>query len=317
MKLTKSDLISDLQEWAKAYFLHINTLNYSKNTILLYKRVILTFIEYNRAFLDEMTIKDIKTTHIVAYLQFLSENACKSQNRLKNRVSLSKSSKSAYIKVIRSFFAFITENNDENYTFDFAFKKLRIDNSKGEEKLVYLNEDEIQRLCEQIERQKAKKKSYEAFRNAMLIKLMLHAGLRISEALGVRLKDFSQNDEMLAIKIHAKGGKEQTAYIAKAKIVDEMDFFRAKLSPDELIMQTKNGLPLNRTSAFIIVNRIYDKALITKRGLHLLRHTLAMRLTQQGVSVLVIQKILRHSNINTTTIYAKATPQDIAGVLVR
>ena len=235
----------------------------------------------------------------------------------KNRVSLSKSSKSAYIKVIRSFFAFITENNDENYTFDFAFKKLRIDNSKGEEKLVYLNEDEIQRLCEQIERQKAKKKSYEAFRNAMLIKLMLHAGLRISEALGVRLKDFSQNDEMLAIKIHAKGGKEQTAYIAKAKIADEMDFFRAKLSPDELIMQTKNGLPLNRTSAFIIVNRIYDKALITKRGLHLLRHTLAMRLTQQGVSVLVIQKILRHSNINTTTIYAKATPQDIAGVLVR
>lgn len=123
MKLTKNDLIGDLQAWAKAYFLHINTLNYSKNTILLYKRVILTFIEYNRAFLDEMGIKDIKTTHIVAYLQFLDEKAYKSENRLKNRVSLSKSSKSAYIKVIRSFFAFITENNDENHTFDFAFKK--------------------------------------------------------------------------------------------------------------------------------------------------------------------------------------------------
>ena len=36
MKLTKNDLIGDLQAWAKAYFLHINTLNYSKNTILLY-----------------------------------------------------------------------------------------------------------------------------------------------------------------------------------------------------------------------------------------------------------------------------------------
>ena len=88
MKLTKNDLIGDLQAWAKAYFLHINTLNYSKNTILLYKRVILTFIEYNRAFLDEMGIKDIKTTHIVAYLQFLDEKACKSENLLKKRVSL-------------------------------------------------------------------------------------------------------------------------------------------------------------------------------------------------------------------------------------
>lgn len=318
MKLTKNDLIGDLQAWAKAYFLHINTLNYSKNTILLYKRVILTFIEYNRAFLDEMGIKDIKTTHIVAYLQFLDEKACKSENRLKNRVSLSKSSKSAYIKVIRSFFAFITENNDENHTFDFAFKKIRIDNSKREEKIVYLNEDEIFRLCEFIERQKGKKRDYNSYRNALLIKLMLHAGLRISEALGVKLKDFKEQDEILRIKIFAKGGKEQNAYIDKAKIDDELDYFSntAQLSPDELIMKTQHGTALNRTSAFIIINRIYAKALIEKRGLHLLRHTLAMRLTQKGVSVLVIQKILRHSNINTTTIYAKATPQDIANVLV-
>lgn len=197
-------------------------------------------------------------------------------------------------------------------------KKIRIDNSKREEKIVYLNEDEIFRLCEFIERQKGKKRDYNSYRNALLIKLMLHAGLRISEALGVKLKDFKEQDEILCIKIFAKGGKEQNAYIDKAKIDDELDYFSntAQLSPDELIMKTQHGTALNRTSAFIIINRIYAKALIEKRGLHLLRHTLAMRLTQKGVSVLVIQKILRHSNINTTTIYAKATPQDIANVLV-
>ena len=183
---------------------------------------------------------------------------------------------------------------------------------------MYLNEDEIFRLCEFIERQKSKKRDYNSYRNALLIKLMLHAGLRISEALGVKLKDFKEQDEILCIKIFAKGGKEQNAYIDKAKINDELDYFSntAQLSPDELIMKTQHGTALNRTSAFIIINRIYAKALIEKRGLHLLRHTLAMRLTQKGVSVLVIQKILRHSNINTTTIYAKATPQDIANVLV-
>lgn len=316
MKLSKNDFILDLETWAKAYFLHISALNYSKNTILLYKRVINEFIEYSLEFQDEMTIKDIKTAYIIAFLQFLEEKACKSANKLKNGYTLSKSSKSTYIKAIRSFFIFIAENNDENHTFDFAFKKIKLDNTKSEEKLVYLNEDEITRLSTYLERQKAKKKDYISYRNALLVKLMLHAGLRISEALGVRLKDFSEQDEMFAIKILAKGGKEQFAYIDKIKIADELEFLKDILDDEALIMQTRNNTPLNRTNAFIIINKIYTKSLISKKGLHLLRHTLAMRLTDKGVSPLVIQKILRHSNINTTTIYAKATTKNVAEVLV-
>lgn len=116
----------------------------------------------------------------------------------------------------------------------------------------------------------------------------------------------------------AKGSKEQNAYIDKAKIADELDYFKnvSKLNLNELIMKTQNSTPPHRTNAFVIINRLYDRALIKKRGLHLLRHTLAMRLTQKGVSVLVIQKILRHSNIATTTIYAKATPRNIANALI-
>ncbi|TNH32171.1 tyrosine-type recombinase/integrase, partial [Campylobacter helveticus] len=40
--------------------------------------------------------------------------------------------------------------------------------------------------------------------------------------------------------------------------------------------------------------------------LHLLRHILAMKLTSQNVNLVVIQKILRHASMQTTTIYAKA-----------
>ena len=59
------------------------------------------------------------------------------------------------------------------------------------------------------------------------------------------------------------------------------------------------------------MNKIYKKALISKQGLHLLRHTLAMRLVSKGTNLVIIQKILRHSDIKTTTIYAKATTQNI------
>lgn len=316
MKLTKNDFIEDLYAWSKAYFSHIFTLNYSKNTISLYKRIIFEFIEYSLEFQDEMNIKDIKTAYIIAFLQFLDEKAAKNTKKLKNGFNLSKSSKSAYIKAIRAFFAFISENNEENHTFDFAFKKIKLDNTKSEEKLIYLNENEIMNLSAYIERQKTKKNDFLSYRNALLVKLLLHAGLRISEVLNIKLQDLSEEEDIIRIKILAKGAKEQFAYIDKEKIINELHFFKRILKDDDLLIQTNKGTPLNRSNAFLIINRIYAKVGISKRGLHLLRHTLAMRLTQKGVSTLVIKKILRHSNIATTTIYAKATNDMVKEVLI-
>jgi integrase/recombinase XerD len=46
-----------------------------------------------------------------------------------------------------------------------------------------------------------------------------------------------------------------------------------------------------------------------------MKHTLAMRLTQNNTNLVIIKKILRHSNIATTTIYAKATEKSVLEVL--
>ncbi|EGJ6988906.1 tyrosine-type recombinase/integrase, partial [Campylobacter upsaliensis] len=75
------------------------------------------------------------------------------------------------------------------------------------------------------------------------------------------------------------------------------------------------GKLLNRSNAFIIVNRIYVKALISKKGLHLLRHSLAMKLISQNINLVVIQKILRHASMQTTTIYAKANSEMVRKAL--
>lgn len=312
MKLMTNDIIYDLNRWHKAYNNSIFALNYSKNTIMLYNRIILSFIEYSRGFQDEMQLNEIKSSFIVGYIAYI-------ENNTKNRPKLSKSTKQTYIKAIKSFFAFISNNNDELYSFEYFFKNINIlDTSKPEEKIEYLNELEIQKLIETLEKIKSTKEDYNSYRNSLLIKLMLYSGLRISEALKVTLDDFIIDDnETYHIKIYAKGGKRQVSFIIKSLIEDELSFFKneAKLEFDELIMQTKNKKPLNRSNAFIIINKIYKKAFIRKTGLHLLRHTLAMQLTNKNINLSVIQKILRHSNIATTTVYAKATKQSQIGAL--
>lgn len=145
---------------------------------------------------------------------------------------------------------------------------------------------------------------------------MLYEGLRISEALNVKLCDFEKvDDEILKISIIGKGGKEQFAFIKK-EVDDELEYFKENIQDSDYIMQTSTGKHLNRSNAFLIVNNIYAKALISKKGLHLLRHTLAMRLTAKGTNLVVIQKILRHAKLNTTAIYAKATNDTIKAALL-
>ena len=320
MKLETGSLIDDLERWYKAYKNNIIALSYSQNTVKLYERAINTFIEYSLQYQEEMKLSDIKSIYFTGYLAFLEEEARLNGKRAKNGNYLSKSTKQTYLKAIKNFFTFISDNNDELFTFDRYFKNIKVaDSSKTEEKLVYLTEDEIGWLLNTLERTKAKKDDYNSYRNALLIKLMLYGGLRISEALNISLGNFTsgQDEAIYNIEIYGKGGKEQIGYITKKTIDDELDYFKsvAKLDEDELIMKTRGGKQLDRTNAYQIVNRIYKKAGIRKEGLHLLRHTLAMRLTQRGVSLVVIKKILRHSNIATTTIYSKSTSEAVADAI--
>lgn len=316
MKLQTNNFIDDLERWHKAYQNHMKALSYSPNTIELYSRAIYQFIEYSLQFQEEMMLKDIKSIYIAGYLAYLEDEARLHGKKEKNGLYLSKSTKDTYLKAIKVFFVFISDNNDDFFDYSRYFKNIKVaDTSRLEERLIYLTEDEIEKLLNVLDREKAKKDNYNLYRNSLLIKLLLYAGLRISEALHIKLEDFrtGQNSDIYLIEIYGKGGKAQIGYIAKKTIQDELDYFAkvAELESDQLIMRTKSGKEWNRSNAFTVVNSIYRRAGIRKQGLHLLRHTLAMRLTQRGVNPITIKKILRHSNIATTTIYAKATEESV------
>jgi len=320
MKLQTDNFINDLERWARAYKNQIRALSYSLNTIELYSRAIDQFIEYSLQHQDEITMRDVKAIYITSFLSYLEDEARLKGKKIKNGLYLSKSTKITYLKAIKGFFTFISDNNNDLYTYDRYFKNIKVaDSSKSEEKIIYLTEEEIGRLLNVLERENSKKGTYGTYRNSLLIKLMLYAGLRISEALQLKIDNFKEGEDakIYKIDIYGKGGKNQIAFIFKSHIEEELEYFRNILENSDLIMKTKNGTMWNRSNAFEVVNNLYIKAQIyNKKGLHLLRHTLAMRLTQRDVNPVIIMKILRHSNIATTTIYAKATEESINKVII-
>lgn len=320
MRLSTGNLIDDLYRWNKEYFRNIKALSYSNNTIDLYSRAINMYIEYMHEYQDDISIKDIKGRHLTGFLGWLEDEAKKSGKPIKNGNYLSKGTKETYLKAVKGLFVFIGDNNDDLFTFDRYFKNIKIaSDSKPEEKIDYLTSAEVSHLISVIERQKSKVGDYNAYRDSFLVRLMLFAGLRISETLGVRLCDINRSsDNTYAIRVYAKGGKEQTSQIDSSKIEDELEYFKkvASLKPDEFIMRTRSGKRLIRQGAFQIVNNLYRHAGIKHEGLHLLRHTFAMWMTLRGVNVIDIKDAMRHSNINTTMVYAKATKQSVINAVV-
>ncbi|RTJ24956.1 hypothetical protein C3H84_09365 [Campylobacter jejuni] len=74
----------DLEHWIEAYLKHIQALSYSNNTFLLYRCILLEFVEYSLEYQDEMQINDIKTTFLVNFINYL-ENNSKNGNKLSKK----------------------------------------------------------------------------------------------------------------------------------------------------------------------------------------------------------------------------------------
>lgn len=315
MKLETDDLVADLNRWHRAYIRQIKALSYSNNTLELYNRAILQFIEYMHEYQEDIMIVGIRAHHFTGFLGWMEEQAEKQGKSALNGNILSKSTKETYLKAVKAFFTFISDNNDELVTFERFFKNIRIANdTKPEGKIDYLTTQEVSSLISVLERQKSKSGDYGSYRDSLLIRLMLFAGLRISEALGVKLSDISRSsDDTFAIKVFAKGGIFQEAHIDSRKIEDELEYFKkvAALAPDEYIMQTRSGKRMTRQGAYQVASTLYRHAGVRHDGLHILRHTFAMWMTSRGVDLVDIKDALRHSSITTTTVYAKATKESV------
>lgn len=309
MQLEKDDISKDVIRWLKPFLQYITGQNYSINTINSYKQQIMVFSDFCEEISQEVSLQTIKPMHISYFFAWLDE-----------KISAKNNTKASYLRTLKSFFNFITRNNNELVDFDYLFKNLKLKLKKGEKKEVnYLNSLQTTRILEFLDKNIQKKADYMSNRNSLLIKLLFGAGLRISEALNLKLCDFftnSDNDEFFELNILAKGGEIQSAYILKDFIKNEMDYIKKVINIDEYVFLTVHNTRLNRITAYTILKNIYIKSgVFNKTGCHILRHSFAMDLMSKDINLGVIQKALRHKKINTTMIYAEGSPEMIKAAL--
>lgn len=140
--------------------------------------------------------------------------------------------------------------------------------------------------------------------DAALYALLGHAGLRISEALDVQVKDLDLAGRRLRVR-DGKGRRERVVYLSgKATEVLRTYLETVPHAPGDLVLSC-NGQPLEYHSAWERLRHRGREVGIAGLSPHRLRHTYATVLLNNGMGIEALRRLMGHENLNTTLIYAR------------
>jgi len=136
--------------------------------------------------------------------------------------------------------------------------------------------------------------------------MMYSCGLRISEALGLEVADID-SARMVVIVRAGKGNKDRHVPLPQRTLELLRDYWRV-YRPQTRLLVIKDGRPLTYESVRYFLKDAVRQSGIAKRiSCHTLRHSYATNLMEQGLDVRVIQGLLGHRSLKTTTLYLHMT----------
>ena len=157
-----------------------------------------------------------------------------------------------------------------------------------------LSQEEIKELLAAIENRK----------HLLLVKLLYSSGMRISELLHLKVKDLNLDVGSGWVR-DGKGGKDRPFIIAAVIREELREWINLNhLTSDSWLFTGNNGSPYDDSSVREILKSAARKAGLKKKIYpHLLRHSFATHLIENGYSAMEVQPLLGHSNVNTTMVY--------------
>lgn len=155
-------------------------------------------------------------------------------------------------------------------------------------------------------------------RNRAMLQVMYRAGLRVSEACGIHLRDVDWKAHELRIRAEVgKGGREAVLPLGPATIewLERWKAVRrhyAKGAPWMFV--TLRGGQVDPHYVWEMVGRYARKAGVEKKVTpHMLRHSYGTDLLRAGSDIREVQELLRHADVRTTMLYTHTAPERLAG----
>lgn len=150
-------------------------------------------------------------------------------------------------------------------------------------------------------------------RDMAAVVLMYRAGLRVREALELRVKDIDFSDKCVVHVLHGKGDYDRRVALDERSARHLKEWISAaELKMDEPVLQSirksgrfySRGEPMSYPGINKRLKVMADDAGVKKRvSCHVFRHTMAYEMLMEGINIMVISKQLGHKSVATTVVY--------------
>ena len=144
-------------------------------------------------------------------------------------------------------------------------------------------------------------------RDLLLLELLYATGVRVGELVNIKVKDLDFSSK--SILILGKGNKERIVTfgeyceVALKNYLND-GYLRLNLSKNEYLFLNKNGNKLTERGVRYILDQIINKTSLNKSiSPHMIRHSFATHLLNEGCDLTTVQKLLGHESIKATQVY--------------
>jgi len=221
-------------------------------------------------------------------------------------VNLHKNTQNYYLIALRSFLKYLVRRNIT------SLPPERIDLAKTSERdLDLISENELRRLLNAPEGN-----DLQSLRDKAILETFFSTGLRVSELCSLsRDMDFTKDE----FSIRGKGGKIRLVFLSDGAKKAIKQYLEKRTDIDDALFiglhnraKDSDNLRLTPRSIQRIIKKYAAKAGISRKVTpHILRHTFATDLLQNGADIRSVQALLGHANVSTTQVYTHVTDKHL------
>ena len=273
-----------------AFLNYLNTeRRYSRHTIISYKNDLIQFTKFMSAENGTFPIEEINYQHIRRWIANLLENKIQSRSVTRK------------LSTLKSFFKYL-----QIQQIILVNPMSKIMAPKTPKRLpVFINEDQLENLFTEI----TFEEGFKGIRDKLILDLLYQTGIRRSEL--INLTEINTDLFNSTIKVLGKRNKERIIPISLALKRNLVDYLQVKQElnlSNPMLLVSEKGHILSEQSVYSIVRKYLSQiTTIQKKSPHVLRHSFATHLLNNGADLNAVKDLLGHANLSATQIYTHNT----------
>ncbi len=184
----------------------------------------------------------------------------------------------------------------------YSFKKVKV--KKREKRFpIVLTKEEIIKILN----------AATTLRERLIVEFMYTCGLRVSEAVKMKLEDLDMSDLTGTIR-SGKGNKDRNIALSPRLVSTMQAYLKTKEAESPYLFSKSNGSPYSTRSFQMIIKKMAENAGITKNvHSHSFRHAFGTHSIQDGEDIVSLQEMMGHSSLDTTRLYITLSKKHLRG----